>query len=601
MAKLNNLSLFQQEMTVDYGTLLEHQITKWKGGGTHTRGIAEYISNSDDSYIRQGFSNKKINVEIISKTGRKISKLIVSDKAEGMSKEDLENKFFQYYKSFSGREIANVSGRFGTGGKAYAIMNFQKSWIISVKNGFEHKAWFSWNNKDKKPIYGFDHGGYYYKKVDKPNGTTIELINSIKNNIPLENLMIQLCTTPRIRGTVKNQIVHLRIDRKGDVFTDKLDYEGVNINNSTKSWSFPIPNELKNNNSSNELILYYFKEPLERSQSIIEVSDGKTLFIDLNTSDYDNRPFSKYIYGEMIIEQLYDSHAVKENRKGLEEGDDLTIEINSFLKESVGQVIQEIQDLHREKEKNRVIEVSQKKISELNKFLKKCDLNFKRELNTLKRKSQTPISDKDQISSTKDENKSIDIYRKPTDEDLKENFIRGNWIEEEIEINENEGKQSLKEQLSIGPRFEPNENGNDFAVIIDKKSAENVSNDSSKKGLSVLMTDDPNSPDSADLYSEFEDPVLDKYLKSDGIVLVNVNNPIIEKYRSKKQYQSRFNENIANYVLLIVAQYQTQKELELQSPDEREDSLINFRRKFFDLQRALRDDDEINYFEFDED
>ena len=89
-------------------------------------------------------------------------------------------------------------------------------------------------------------------------------------------------------------------------------------------------------------------------------------------------------------------------------------------------------------------------------------------------------------------------------------------------------------------------------------------------------------------------------MKSDGIILVNVNNPIIDKYRSKKQFQDRFNENIANYVLLIVAQYQTQKEIELQSPDERDDSLINFRRKFFDLKRELREDEEINYFEFDD-
>jgi len=601
MAKSNNFSLFPQEMNVDYGRLLEHQITKWKGGGTHTRGIAEYISNADDSYIRKGVSSKEINVEIISKTGKKISKLIVSDKAEGMDKIDLETKFFAYYRSFSGREFANVSGRFGTGGKAYAIMNFQKCWITSVKDGFEHKAWFAWDDKDKKPIYGFDNGGYEYKKVDKENGTTIELINSLKNNIPLENLMIQLCTSPRIRSTIKNQNVHLHIDRKGDKFYDKLDFEGVNTNGSNKKWIFSLPNELKNQDSSNELIIYYFKEPLERSQSIIEVSDGKTLFIDLKTSDYDNRPFSKYIYGEMIVDQLYDSQAVKENRKGLEEGADLTIDINSFLKECVGEVIQEIQDLHKEKEKNRVIEVSQKKISELNKFLKKCDLNFKKELNTLKKKSQAANKSDEKISSkNKEDNPTINIYRKPTADDLEGNFIKGDWIEEETEINENDGAKTLKKQISIGPRFEPNENGSEFAVLIEKQPATSVSNDSSKRGISVIMTDDPNSPDSAELHSEFEDPVLDKYLKSDGIVLVNVNNPIIEKYRSKKQFQSRFNENIANYVLLIVAQFQTQKEIELQSPDEREDSLINFRRKFFDLQRALREDEEINYFEFDE-
>ncbi|PRX40779.1 hypothetical protein [Salegentibacter salegens] len=137
--------------------------------------------------------------------------------------------------------------------------------------------------------------------------------------------------------------------------------------------------------------------------------------------------------------------------------------------------------------------------------------------------------------------------------------------------------------------------------MIDESPVELQTKTNTNRGVNVIMTDDPKSPDPAELHSEFEDPVLDKYLKSDGIVLVNVNNPIIEKYRSKKQFQNRFNENVANYVLLIVAQYQTQKELELQSPDQREDSLFNFRRKYFNLQRDLREDVEINYFEFDED
>jgi hypothetical protein len=601
MANSNNLSLFPQEMNVDYGRLLESQIEKWKGGASHIRGISEYISNSDDSYIRLGRSNKIINVEIYSKTGKKISKLIVTDNAEGMDKNDLEKKFFAYYRSYSGRETAKVSGRFGTGGKAYAIMNFQKSWITSVKNGFEHRAWFSWNDKEKKPIYGFDKGGYCYKKVDAENGTTIELINSLKNTIPLEELMIQLCTSSRIRGTIKNQNVQLKIDKKGDVFEDKLDYEGVNILSSTKEWNFTLPKKLNNKDKNRNLTIYYFKEPLKRSQSIIEVSDGNTLFIDLNTSDYDNRPFSKYIYGEVIIEKLYDSQAVKENRKGLEEGDDLTIEINLFLKECVGIVIQEIQDLHREKEKNRVIEVSQKKITELNKFLKKCELNFKKELNTLKKKSLTKNNDNDKIETKQtDDNSVINIYRKPNDDDSNDDLIKGNWIKQEIDESENNGKKKLEDTFAVGPKFEPNEDGSDYAVIIEKSPATNQSNNSSKKGISVIMTDEANSPDAPELHSEFEDPVLDKYLKSDGIILVNVNNPIIDKYRSKKQFQDRFNENIANYVLLIVAQYQTQKEIELQSHDERDDSLINFRRKFFDLQRELREDEEINYFEFDD-
>ena len=121
---------------VHYGNLLEDQLSKWQGGGRHPSGIAEYISNSDDSYRRmKKFSGQSIEVEIHSKKGRQIDRLVIRDFAEGMSFSDLENKFFHYFESRSGREDgAPVSGRFGTGGKAYAIMNFKHCWITSVKD-----------------------------------------------------------------------------------------------------------------------------------------------------------------------------------------------------------------------------------------------------------------------------------------------------------------------------------------------------------------------------------------------------------------------------------------------------------------------------------
>lgn len=115
---------------VNVGRLLENQLKKWQGGGHHPGGIAEYISNSDDSYRRlRKLSSEKIIVEIHSRTAKKIEKLIIKDFAEGMSFDELENKFFQYFESFSGREKGEmVTGRFGTGGKAYAIMNFRALW-----------------------------------------------------------------------------------------------------------------------------------------------------------------------------------------------------------------------------------------------------------------------------------------------------------------------------------------------------------------------------------------------------------------------------------------------------------------------------------------
>ncbi len=176
---------------VNVKRLLENQLRKWQGGGHHPRGIAEYMSNSDDSYRRlQKYSGQKIRVEIQSRNSKKIEKLIIKDDAEGMSFEELENKFFQYFESFSGWERGEkVTGRFGTGGKAYAIMNFRHCWIISVQDGKECKAWFQWDMNKKEIIKGYNNGGYKNKKTNVSNGTTIILESSINHWVKMPLLI----------------------------------------------------------------------------------------------------------------------------------------------------------------------------------------------------------------------------------------------------------------------------------------------------------------------------------------------------------------------------------------------------------------------------
>src|SRR6266566_1343133 len=93
------------EVHVNWGKLLEAQLERWRGGRSHGRGIAEYISNSDDSYRRlKKFSDQVIEVEIHSRRGRHIDKVVIRDFAEGMSLDDFENKFFLYFESASGRD-----------------------------------------------------------------------------------------------------------------------------------------------------------------------------------------------------------------------------------------------------------------------------------------------------------------------------------------------------------------------------------------------------------------------------------------------------------------------------------------------------------------
>jgi hypothetical protein len=583
MRKKNTLpDLFSDvsAVKVNYGKLLEDQLKKWHGGSQHVRGIAEYISNCDDSYRRKRkFKDQEIFVEIHSKRGRKIDKLIISDYAEGMSLDDLENKFFQYFESYSGRKDGlSVTGQFGTGGKAYAIMNFKECWITSVKNNLECKAWFKWDAVNKEIIRGYNGKGYKNLAVERPNSTKVELVNCHKNNIELTQFIVSLNSLARIRHVIKSQKVNIKLSQRDIITEITLQYDEPK--NPKQTWTFQLPDELKNDNDlENHCIIRYFEKPINE-HSFIDLSDGISSVADIEVSRIDGRPFSKYVNGDIIVRKLVNSTAVKENRKGLEEGDDLTIEIESFLKKCVEKVINEIQENQREKEKEKSIEVSNEKISELNKFLKKCELNFKTEIAKL-----YPFPDGTDITTISSlEDGDIEAFVKDV-----QGIVSGEWINQS-----HKGKGDGKDSI-----FSPDTHSSNFADI-DTGTEVAARKKQSRKGLIVMMTDDPNSPVPASEYSEHEQPVIDRFLFSNGIILININNPIISRSRERREQQYIFNERVANFVLLVVSQYYTQKLLDSQPEEERDDWMLISRKKFFELQQELREDKEIHYFEEEE-
>lgn len=586
-----------QEVTVNVGKLLEDNLKKWKGKGHHVRGIAEYIANSDDSYRRLNkFTGQKITVEIISnrKRGKKLDKVVITDWAEGMSFDDLKDKFFQYFESYSGREQGlQVSGQFGTGGKAYAIMNFKTCWITSVKDGQSNKAWFKWDSDKKKILYDFTQGGHKNKRTSSPNGTTIELLAS-DNNTELSEFVIRLNETPRIRQAVKSQNIDV-IVTQGSIPSTAISLEYLPEQGETEAWTFPLPTGLSGGAGDNDLVIRYFNRKEGARHNWIDVQDGITTVVDLPIKQFDGRPFSKYLSGEVTIEKLRNSSAVKENRKGLEEGDDLTIEIESFLKGKVTEVIDKIQEAHRLREKEKNIAIANGKINELNKFLHKCELNFRDSLSEIKSKN----SNQKAGLAVAGVNGS-DSFRHPTDTDDLDSLVPGTWT------NNGRGGGTPGPNPGPGPNPEPSKGGvfvedpdGDGRAVKGDPLESPTESGRKKRGLQVLMTDDEDSPVPASEYPEWEEPVIDRFLLDRGIILVNVNNPIIAKSREREEYQHIFNERVANYVLLIVAQYQTQRELAVigEDWDEPQDQMLIFRQKFFSLQRDLRDDREINYFE----
>jgi hypothetical protein len=586
----------KSSVEVNYGKLLENQLKKWQGGSNHPRGIAEYISNSDDSFRRlKKYSGQKISVEIHSRNSKKIEQLIIKDNAEGLSFEDLENKFFQYFETFSGRDKGEkVTGRFGTGGKAYAIMNFRHCYIISVKDGKECKAWFQWDATNKEIIKGYDGLGYKNKSVKTPNGTTIILESSIQVSHPLEDFILQLEKLARMRHILKSQEVVFKIVRKSNVQEVRLKYSEPDITLAKKTWSFPLPPGFKNeNDKDNQFVLRYFEKPLAEN-AFIDLTDGISSVADLIVRDFDGRPFSSYINGNLVVDKLFDSIAVKENRRGLEEGDDLTEEIKDFIKKKVSEVINEIEELQRQIDKERRINATNEKLNELSKFLSKQDLKFKLELKELKKRFSNLddfTSSEDNDTSEDDESNNQPIYRKPLAEDPEDIKLRGTWI-----IKTGEGGDGPNPPPGI-PEFIPDEKGDDTAVKIGSKRKINAQQKKKKQGLQVLFSNDSSNTESP-YFTEYDDPVSDRDLEK-GIIWINAVHPIIIKYGDKKGGDALRNENIANFVLMIVAQFYAQKENELQPEDERDDPLLLFRKHFFRLQMEIRMDKDISYFEQD--
>ncbi len=577
------------EVYINVGNMLEAQLERWRGGRSHGRGIAEYITNSDDSYRRlRKFKDQKIEVEIHSRRGRHIDKIVIHDFAEGMSFDDFENKFFLYFESASGRQQGElVSGQFGTGGKAYAIMNFQHCWITSVKDGLENRAWFKWDPKRKKILWDYTKGGYKNKRVKKPNQTVVELENSIKSTQDLMELVAGLERLARIRHVLKNQKVSVRLHKKSEDETLGLQY--TEPRDPLKTWEFPVPNDLRDGEpAAPNLTLRYFQKPLDK-ESFIDVTDSISSVADLDVSRYDGRPFSKYFNGSLTLKKLLNSSAVKENRKGLEEGDDLTESIEGFLKQSVYQAVSEIEEEQRKKERERRLTASNAKMKELSKFLKRCELNFKQELKELKKRcSSTEQSNIDD----EDEDATGETYRKPTPDDPPETLIKGRWV---AKIHEGEGNYRPGTA-----DFVPDEKGDDLAVRVGSRNSTTTEPRKTREGLRVLMSDDPNLPeDERPIFGEFDDPVSDRDMVTKGIIWINANHPRIVERRTKSENDPVFLEMVANYVLIIVAQRQVQKVYDAEPDEEKSDPLLLFREKFFKLQRDLIDDDEITYFEPD--
>ena len=178
-------------------------------------------------------------------------------------------------------------------------------------------------------------------------------------------------------------------------------------------------------------------------------------------------------------------------------------------------------------------------------------------------------------------------------EDPKEVLISGKWI-----MGHGTGEPDPNPEPSdpSTPTFVVDPNGPDLAVRIGERPLRTTPTKKNPQGLVVVMSDDQNYSERP-VFGEYHDPVSDQDMTSKGIIWINANHPLILKRREKSDNDPVFLEMVANYVLMVVAQFQATKQYEAEQEDEKTDPMILFREKFFGLQRELRDDSSISYFE----
>ena len=245
-----------------------------------------------------------------------------------------------------------------------------------------------------------------------------------------------------------------------------------------------------------------------------------------------------------------------------------------------------MEDEQRRKERERRLTASNEKMKELSKFLHKCDLNFKRELKEIKKRAIINPSDK---TTSEEEEDDQPIYRRPTESDSEDDLVRGRWTERKG--GGGGGGKGV-------PRFMPAPDGPDFAVRVGAHGSKSTETRKTREGLRVLMSDDPNIPeDDRKVFSEFDDPVSDRDMVGKGIVWINANNPTIVERRTKSENDPVFLEMVANYVLMVVAQYHAQKQYDAEPDEEKSPPMLLFREKYFKFQRDLRQDKDVTYFD----
>lgn len=330
------------------------------------RYIAELVTNSDDSYSRLKDNNheeKVIIIELQEETRNKDGYMLsVTDNAEGMTLERLEEIFGTYGENNAGGMNSTVRGIFGQGASDVlqaAAKEQRTAKIESIKNGVVSKLVYNMDeelnasiNTESLNLSG-NRLQQYRESISIPNNGT-RVIFGIPSNVRFTKKIVD--NLPELI----NKFYSLRYllnqeDRKVFFIHGKEKYEL-----SSKQYQFDESNQLSDDtfdfkfdgmNVQCRLRTYLNNNKKEDGTNII-VRDENYVVFDNTMFDFQNNAAAQNISGELIINGLYQicyNHLnsenpdaiVSDNRTGFDTKNQFYVSLNKAINPFIDSVLKE--------------------------------------------------------------------------------------------------------------------------------------------------------------------------------------------------------------------------------------------------------------------
>jgi len=368
----------------------------------HEKGIAEWIKNSVDAYIRSNTQDN--NQFIILRFNDKSDATFECIDFNGMTSTDIDKALKRWGDPKAAKRglQKKVYGGHGNGGKFYMRQMFKKSHFITYKNGLLNIFGFNENKK-----YGFANK-FKNKKIEYKEACKVaelsesmipdEYLNKIKNGesgftvvkgIDPRNLRkmnpYKICDKLRKHPQSMRIIerAHVSVIFNNDIIFNELKPDKIKpLQNFEEPIVLSIPEKIE----SNQKEIYLADNKYSSGKLILKTSEIalsiNSRFADLNRIDiigevgviasYPLRelglyyPQTDFIYGECECPILEDSDNdyVKNDRSKLSEGEKSSALLN-WIKQQVKELCEKISEKEEKEREN----LSQKISSDFNNFL----------------------------------------------------------------------------------------------------------------------------------------------------------------------------------------------------------------------------------------